>query len=669
MDGLVRPVDEMRRFAWTTIVAVVAALALCALPARACANATLKLADLRKGVTLSQPQISPDGTRVVLLVSRRDYEKDRTVSDLVIVDVRTKAARALVRDSQIRAARWAPNGGVIAYIATPKSGDDKSPQLFVLQMDGGEPQQLTHEKQGVNDFAWRPDSRALAYVATPEAPNAKAIEGHDDAFVVTDEAWTAQAAPIPDRLYEIGAGGGTAHRIVSWQWSVAGGLTYSADGRSLFVTRVKPTAHPNRYLASEIVRVSVMSGEVSRIPTLSQTQGDPLRSMDGRFIAYDFANPHGTMQAEAAVSDSAGTHPRWVTARLDRNVSIEGFTPDNGLAVSADDGTTSRLFHVAEDGAATPFPIGSIDVFSASVARDGTIAFTGAASDHPTELYVLRPRMNAPQRLTHYNDWIGAFSLGRPRTIVWRSTNGFHPDGVLIAPPRWSPGSARAPLVLYIHGGPTAASTIGFSGFAQVLAAHGWFVFEPNYRGSDNLGLTFARTTVPHIASVPGEDIEDGLAAVLKLGVVDPSRIGVSGWSEGGLMTSWLIGHDARWKAAVSGAAVNDWIGYSAMTDAKDFTPQFIGSSPWTDTALMSTFSAESPLTYASNVKTPTLILSDAGDFRVPTPLSYEFYHDVRATGTPVQFVIFPVNGHFPSDPVRVEDVFRRWEAWLAKYL
>ncbi|MGB8520444.1 MAG: prolyl oligopeptidase family serine peptidase, partial [Candidatus Tumulicola sp.] len=153
------------------------------------------------------------------------------------------------------------------------------------------------------------------------------------------------------------------------------------------------------------------------------------------------------------------------------------------------------------------------------------------------------------------------------------------------------------------------------------------------------------------------------------MAIVDETNIGISGWSEGGLMTSWLIGHDTRWKAAVSGAAVNDWIGYSAMTDAKDFTPQFIGPSPWTNPSLMQTFDSESPLTYASHVKTPTLILSDAGDYRVPTPLSYEFYHDVRATGTPVQFVIFPVNGHFPTDPVLAEDVYRRWEGWFAKYL
>ena len=143
----------------------------------------------------------------------------------------------------------------------------------------------------------------------------------------------------------------------------------------------------------------------------------------------------------------------------------------------------------------------------------------------------------------------------------------------------------------------------------------------------------------------------------------------MSGWSEGGLMTSWLITHDTRWKAAVSGAAVNDWIQYGAMTDAKSFTSQFIGPKPWDDPSLFSIYKSESPLTYADRVKTPTLILSDAGDFRVPTPLAYEFYHAIRATGTPVKFVIWPVVGHFPSDPVRSEDVYRQWEAWLVTHL
>jgi dipeptidyl aminopeptidase/acylaminoacyl peptidase len=645
-----------------------AALAFGAGTLAATAKPTFKLEDMRKIVAPSSPQISPDGSRVALLVPKRDFTKDETTYTLVLVDTRSRAIRALVRDAHVSNPSWSPDGRNIAFTELTGTDKDKATQLFVLPMDGGEALQLTHEKKGVEAYRWRPDGRALAYVAGGEAPNAKAIEAHDDAFNVTDEAWTAQAAPVADVMYEVSPSGGTPRRIPNWSQNVAGGFTYSADGRSLFVTRSKPNAHPNRYLAHEIVRVDVRSGAISSIDALSTTQDDPVRSPDGRHIAYSFANPKGTMQSEVALADANGKHPQFLTKHLDRNANILDFASNDAVLVVANDDTRRRFYRVAADGSIEIAPLGNLAGSDASVAKDGTIAFTAVAPERPTELYLLPPHAAQPVRLTHYNDWVDKYAVAATRTVVWKSNGGFSPDGVLVTPPNWHRGM-RAPLVLFIHGGPTSASNTAFSSFPQVLAAHGWFVFEPNYRGSDNLGLAFARTTVPHIASVPGQDIEDGLAAVLKTGSIDQTRIAVSGWSEGGLMTSWLIGHDTRWKAAVSGAAVNDWIGYSAMTDAKDFTPQFIGPSPWTDPSLMDTFNAESPLTYASNVKTPTLILSDAGDFRVPTPLAYEFYHNVRATGTTVQFVIFPVNGHFPSDPVRSEDVYRRWEAWILKYL
>ncbi len=645
-----------------------AALAFGAGTQAAAAKPTLKLEDMRKVVAPSSPQISPDGSRVALLVPKRDFTKDEITFTLVLVDTHSHAIRALVRDAHVSNPSWSPDGRTIAFTEVTGTDKDKATQLFVLPMDGGEALQLTHEKRGVEGYRWRPDGRALAYVAGGEAPNAKAIEAHDDAFNVTDEAWTAQAAPVADVMYEVSSSGGTPRRIPHWSQNVAGGFTYSADGHSLFVTRSKPNAHPNRYLAREIVRVDVHSGAISAIDALSATQDAPVRSPDGRHIAYSFSNPNWTMQSEVALADANGRHPQFLTKRLDRNVNILDFASNDTVLMAANDGTNRRFYRVAAAGSIEIAPLGTLAGFEASVAKDGTIAFTANAPDRPTELYLLPPHATRPIRLTHYNDWIDKYAIAAARSIVWKSADGFSPDGVLVTPPNWHKGM-RAPLVLFIHGGPTSASNTAFSSFPQVLAAHGWFVFEPNYRGSDNLGLAFARTTVPHIASVPGQDIEDGLAAVLKTGSIDPSRIAVSGWSEGGLMTSWLIGHDTRWKAAVSGAAVNDWIGYSAMTDAKDFTPQFIGPSPWTDPSLMDTFNNESPLTYASNVKTPTLILSDAGDFRVPTPLAYEFYHSVRATGTTVQFVIFPVNGHFPSDPVRSEDVYRRWEAWVLKYI
>ena len=167
----------------------------------------------------------------------------------------------------------------------------------------------------------------------------------------------------------------------------------------------------------------------------------------------------------------------------------------------------------------------------ATAARDGTLAFVGVTPVRPPELYALRPTARAPQRLTGYNAAAANHRLGRTRTITWRSADGFIADGVLTAPVDAVAGH-KYPLVVLIHGGPTATSTEGFSSLAQLMAAHGWYVFQPNYRGSNNLGRRWSQATVPRITSAPARDVLDGVDAVVKLGVVDPARIGVSGWSD-----------------------------------------------------------------------------------------------------------------------------------------
>ncbi len=629
---------------------------------------TLHLQDLRRTISVLSPQISPDGRSIALLLRRSDFEKDRSLYDLVLVDVATRRTRMLVKERKtIDNVAWSPDGTRLAYIA-PDSDDEKAqPQIYVLPMNGGEPVQMTREEHGVDAFDWRPDGAAIAYSVSVPA-NEKAVKAHKDEFAVVDEPWTAQSAPPQTRMYEVDLQGGKSRRIGPGNLTVGGGFTYARDGRALFVTRVTPGFTPEQFAARQIVRIDTASGKATKISSVSSLQAEPLRALDGR-IAFTAGNPNGLMQSEVAVADSYGARAHIVTRALDRNVTGATFAPDGALIVAANDATQRKLFRVTPAGAVHVLPVGSLSVSSSpSISHNGVVAFTAAAPDHPSEVFVLAAGANAPVRLTNYNAWVSHYHLGATTCITWRTHDGLMADGVITAPPGWRRGM-RAPLVVYIHGGPTAASTTAFAGFAQVLAAHGWFVFQPNYRGSDNLGLRYARTTVPHITSVPGSDIELGLAQALRQYPIDASRIGVSGWSEGGLLTSWLITHDRRWRTAVSGAAVNDWAQYGALTDAKDFTPIFMGPAPWTSADEQRLYASESPLTYASNVRTPTLILSDAGDYRVPTPLSYEFYHEIRATGTPVQFVIYPVIGHFPRDPVRSEDVNRRWEAWLAKYL
>jgi dipeptidyl aminopeptidase/acylaminoacyl peptidase len=626
--------------------------------------------DLRALVTLLDPQISPDGKRIVLTVRRPDFEKNKYRNELVLVDARTGAARTLVRErDDAGSPQWSPRGDRLAYVATPPKDpdakDEPSPQLYVLRMDGGEPARITDAKNGVDSFAWRRDGGAFAYLTRDESPDEKRIKAHDDWFEITDNAWTSRSAAVPTHLWTVNADGKHTHRVTHGTWSLAGGPVYAPDGRSVYAVRT-PAASTNHYRAHDVVRIDLATG-APRALTPAHTD-NPDVSPDGKRLIYTGEHPQAFSQTELYAAGLDGRNARHVSARLDRDVQFTAFLPHDRIAVAASDATHNRLFTLAADGTPHVIPLGEVDPSGgATAAHDGTLAFVGVTSTRPAEVYVLGPNGGAPRRLTHYNDAVANHAMGRTRTITWRTWDGFTADGVLTEPVNAVRGR-KYPLVVLIHGGPTATSTEGFVAQVQLMAARGWYVFQPNYRGSDNLGRRWSQATVPHITSAPGRDVLEGVDAVQRLGVIDASRIGVSGWSEGGLLTSWVIGHDHRWRAAMSGAAVNDWTGYADMTDAKDFSPSFIGPSPWTSEKMRALYEAESPLTYAANVRTPTLIMTDAGDQRVPTPLSYEFYHAVRATGTPVEMVVFPVNGHNPSDPLHREDRTHRWIDWFARH-
>jgi dipeptidyl aminopeptidase/acylaminoacyl peptidase len=335
------------------------------------------------------------------------------------------------------------------------------------------------------------------------------------------------------------------------------------------------------------------------------------------------------------------------------------------------DATTGPLYEQPLDAPARRLPLGAVvdaDIAAQqSVSRNGTVAFVGTEAGRANELYALSRGAPQPERLTNFNAAIAALQLGRVTTVRWDSPEGFHEAGVLTYPPDYVAGK-RYPLVLRIHGGPTETSEAAFEPFYQLAAEHGYLVFAPNYRGSSNAGSAFEHAIFNDASEGPGNDVMAGIAAVEKLGIVDESRIGVSGWSYGGQLTSWMIGHYQIWKCAVTGAAVNDLVVDYTIADDIDADRVSFSDSPFVGSELAA-WQRQSPITYFKDIHTPLLLLGNVYDVRVPIVEQYEMYHALRDNGVPVQFFAYPSGGHLPRGPVRLADAYRRWLAWFDRYL
>lgn len=659
-----------------------------------------QIADLAKLVRVSDPQILPDDKSVVVIVSRVNMKEDRSDNELVLIDLASGAARTLTARKGVSSPRWSPTGDRLGFLAEATTGPDASsadssdkdddsapqPQIFVLPMTGGEAQQITHGPDGVEQFAWRPDGKVIAYV-TPDPTDKKAIKEHHDAFEVGDTDDLETAAAKSSHVWIVPAGGGAARRITSGSWSLpivfppsppSSPLSWSPDGKSLVITK-QETPEPGDGDETTIQILDVATGHMRKLTSHEKFESAGEYSPDGSRIAYWYAlngdpnNQNEIFVTPASGSDSSSASDIDATHGIDRNVQRAIWMPDGqSLLVGGHDGTRTSMWVQPLNGSAKKLNLGDVDPswsfwIDATVGPKGDVAFAGSTLGHPTELYYLSSAGAQPRVLAHYNDWISSIQMGEAKSVTWQGPDGFQEDGVLVPPPNFSPAK-KYPLVLLIHGGPQASSTESFSSLPQILAAQGYLVFEPNYRGSDNLGNAYQRAIYRDAGDGPGRDVMAGLAAVEKMGNVDTDRIAVSGWSYGGYMTSWMIGHYHIWKAAVSGAAVNDLTVEATISDGNRTDYYSMGGSPWVGDN-WKIYRDESPITYAAQIRTPTLIMCDVGDFRVPIPQSFEMYHALKDNGVTTKFIAYPVGGHFPGDPVRAADVMTRWVNWINQYL
>lgn len=638
------------------------------------------MGDMARIVDLEEPAISADGKRIAVIAISQT--PDATVNRLVVVDPRSGVARTIVQGRDVAVPRWAPHDARLVYLQTADGG---TRQLFE-RMPSGRTLQLTHARGDVIDAVWSPDGRTIAYVAAdPQPPSTFFYAGDND--------YTAGALTPPDHLWVVSPSGGAARRITRGAWTIAptdpGGIftsqiAWTRDARAVVFTRVENTFSGDDE-RSTIWHVDLASGAMRKLTAHPEFELTPAYSPDGARLTYWYPLG-GDYNAEMSlrVLDSGGD--RAFAPALDRNVAASLWYPDGRrLLLCAADHTQNAVWTLDLGGTLNPLRLGvnmvcdpySSSTFdagaAAAIAADGAMAFVATTDSSARELYYLAAGARAPRRLTHVNDFLHAISLGRMSELAWTGPDGFAEDGVVTYPPGFDPTRGeKHPVVLLIHGGPGLSSQRDFVWeqwpLAQMIASRGYVVLQPNYRGSDNLGNAYMTAIVRNTVVGPSADILAGLAALARLPGIDASRVAVSGWSYGGELTSWLIGHDHRWRAAISGAAVNsEFDEYDLSTsNVQDRYP--LGTSPYVGDGWR-VYHDNSPITYYAQITTPTLIWGTTQDPVVPISQAYALFHALTDNHVPVRFAVFPAATHGPATPRQTAVLTRLWLDWLDEHL
>lgn len=646
------------------------------------AQKKFELADYAKFVNIADPQISPDGKSVVIVVSRPDYVQNRYNAELVLIDVASGNKRVLTQDRfAVSSPRWSPNGEQLAFISKAGQGKDATNQIFLLSMQGGEAKQITKAPKGVQHFAWSPNAIDIAYAALNEPKNKTEIEKGFTGFEITNNDMFVGSQPLPAHIWLVNANTAESKRLTDGDWSLplvippgapSSPFSWSPDGKTILFVKVA-TAYSGDGQKRTIQVLNVIDGTYKPLTTRTKLEGYPNFSPDGTKISY-WHKKDGINESinELWITSVSGGEGKPISTQLNRDLYLSAWMPDNKslLAGGHNDNKTS-MWSMGLDGKATALDLGNICPswgfwLDATVSKTGAIAFTGTEPNKPVELYFMAAANQKPVQLTTYNSEVSRMTLGKTETLRWEN-DGFKHCGILTYPVSYEKDK-KYPLVLVVHGGPNAASVEQFARLPQILANEGYFVFEPNYRGSDNLGAEYKLSIVEDAGAGPGRDVWAGLEKLKATGMIDNDKIGISGWSYGGYMTVWMAGHYGGWKAAVAGAAVTDWVDQYNLSDGNVGRARAIGGSPWVGDN-MKKYIAQSPITEAKNIKAPTLILANTGDPRVPVTQSYKLYHTLIDNGTVTKFWGWPIPAHNASDPVTQMEQQRMWVNWLNTYL
>ena len=676
--------------------AIAAALALASLssPAYAQGRRPLNTDDLYNLREVRDPQRSPEGGWVAYTVTRAIKDTDKNDIDVWMASWDGRQQIQLTSTPENESIpRWSPDGKYLAFLSSRQGAKDG--QVWLLNRLGGEAVKITDVKGGVSDYAWSPDSSRLVLVVSDPDPR----DADDDKDKEKKDGTPKTPKPIVVDRYHFKADirgylrGERSHLYLfdlaskKAERLTAGGFdeespAWSPDGKQIAFIREHGEGDVDRAPNQDLFAIEARPGAEARRLTTSTAEetGRVAWSPDGRWIACllgDEVKWSAYDLSKLVLVPAAGGQPRVLTAALDRPVRSPYWSADGSSLyfVMVDDRSQYVARVPAAGGKVEKLISGRRVVSGLSPGADGSFAVLASAPTEVPEVYALESGKPAPsersesrelRRLSHQNDeWTRGVMLGTTEEFTSTSRDGTEVHGLLVKPPAFQAGR-KYPTLLRIHGGPNGQDENAFSFERELFAANGYLVVAVNYRGSSGRGSAYQKAIFADWGNKEVVDLLGAMDYVQGIGIADPDRLGIGGWSYGGILTNYTIATDGRFKAATSGAGSSNQI---SMYGTDQYITQYdneIGP-PWKSEALWVKLSY--PFFHADRIRTPTLFMGGEKDFNVPLLGSEQMYQALRSLGVDTALVIYPGQFHGITTPSYKKDRLERYLAWYGKYL
>jgi dipeptidyl aminopeptidase/acylaminoacyl peptidase len=635
-------------------------------------------AEAMRVARVSSPRISPDGARVAYLVSeiqrgkdadasQKDEQPGKFVAQLWVVPTAgpSSAARQFTRgEKSVSNAKWSPDGKILAF--TMDAGDEKDPkpQVWFLYADGGEAWQVTKHKSGVAGYEFSPDGKTLLLVATvPEsADEEKRKKVKDDAIVMDhdfkmEHLWTWDITSNQEKQLTHGE-------------FTASDPRWSPDGSHISFTSNPTPLQDDSSLQTAMV-LDISTGKQRKLTDAADPTHTARWSPDGKWVAYLSSAGESIYQVNLFVVGADGGASRKLTGAFELDANEPVWSPDGKTIYFSSVSRESEQVFAADAAAGGVRQIaakeGVIQLAEISAAKGGIAVGTWSDATHPDDVFRSDLSFSSLATVTNQNAWLAEYALGATEVVRWKSSkDGMEIDGVVTKPVGFD-ASHKVPFLLNPHGGPTGVSLLSFSPTAQVMAANGYLVLQPNFRGSVGRGEKFTRGNQNDWGNGDYKDDMSGVQAMVDRGWADPDRLGAFGWSYGGYMTFWIDTQTDRFKAISPGAGLPDLYAMYSQSDIHRYMRLYFNEkAPWDN---FQEYWDHSPMKYVDDVKTPTMILHGQSDTRVPIPQSEEFYRALYERHVPVEYVVYPRENHGFVEPRHMVDRLQRYLVFFGKYL